>query len=99
MYTNELKKNCVIFFLAFGVPFLSTGQNKKKDLINIHALVDSVKVRLSSHYVFPEKANIVAIHLTSQLKEGSYTPYLKDPQKLARQIEIDIKTIHQDPHL
>jgi retinol-binding protein 3 len=39
------------------------------------------------------------LFLQSQLNKNVYAVYLKNPQKLAEQIERDINKIHHDPHL
>jgi len=99
MYKKQLKTCCAIFFLAFGIPYLCNGQNNTKGLVNIQQLIDSLVTTLNNNYVFPEKAESISIFLQSQLNKNIYAPYLKNPQKLAEQIENDINQIHHDPHL
>jgi hypothetical protein len=99
MYKNQIKTYCAIFLLAFGAPCLCSGQTKTKDPINIHQLIDSLNASLNNNYVFPEKAESISLFLQSQLSKNVYAAYLKNPQKLAEQIEKDINKIHQDPHL
>jgi retinol-binding protein 3 len=99
MFKNQLKTCCAFFLLAFGIPYVSNGQTNTKEPINIHKLVDTLNITLSNNYVFPEKAKSISQHLQTQIKKGAYTLYLNNPQKLALQIESDIKRIHQDPHL
>ena len=99
MYNIQLKTYCAIFLLALGVPYLCSGQTNTKEAINIHQLIDSLNVSLNNNYVFPEKAKTISVFLQTQLKRNAYTPYLKNPQKLAEQIENDINQIHHDPHL
>jgi hypothetical protein len=99
MYKNQLKTYCAIFLLAFGAPCLCGGQTNTKGPINIRQLIDSLNVSLNNNYVFPEKAKSISLFLQSQLNKNAYDPYLKNPQKLAEQIEKDINQIHHDPHL
>ena len=99
MYKKQLNTYCAIFLLAFGAPCLCSGQTNTNGPINISKLVDSLNVSLSNNYVFPEKAKSISEYLQMQIKKGAYTSILKHPQKLALQIESDIKRIHQDPHL
>jgi hypothetical protein len=99
MYKKQLKTYCAIFLLAFGAPCLCGGQTNTKGPINIRQLIDSLNVSLNNNYVFPEKAKSISLFLQSQLNKNAYNPYLKNPQKLAEQIEKDINQIHHDPHL
>jgi retinol-binding protein 3 len=99
MYKRQLKTFCTIFLLAFGTSYLCSGQTKTNDAINIQQLIDSLTVSLSNNYVFPEKAKSIPLFLQTQLERNFYTPYLKNPQKLAEQIEHDINQVHHDPHL
>lgn len=99
MYKKHLKTCCAIFLLSFGVHYLCSGQTKTKATINIQQLIDSLNVSLNNNYVFPEKAKTISLFLQTKLKRNFYTPYLKNPQKLAEQIENDINQIHHDPHL
>ena len=99
MYKKQFKTYCAIFLLAFGVPCLCSGQTNAKGPINIHQLIDSLNISLNNNYVFPEKAKSISLFLQSQLNKNAYVPYLKNPQKLAEQIERDINQIHLDPHL
>lgn len=99
MYKKQLETFCAIFLLAIGAPCICSGQTNTKSSINIRQLIDSLNVSLNNNYVFPEKAKSISRHLQSQIKKGVYTPILKNPQKLAMQIESDIKHIHHDPHL
>jgi hypothetical protein len=99
MYKKQFKTYCAIFLLGLGAPFLCTGQTTTKDPVNIRQLIDSLNVSLNNNYVFPEKAENISLFLQSQLNKNVYAPYLKNPQKLAEQIEKDIAKIHHDPHL
>lgn len=99
MYKKQLKTYFAIFLLAFGAPCLCSGQTNTKDPINIRQLIDSLSVTLKNNYVFPEKAKSITLFLQSQLNKNAYASYLKNPQKLAEQIEKDINQIHHDPHL
>ena len=86
-------------FLALGASYACSAQGNAEDTINIRQLIDSLQAQLNKHYVFPEKAKDVSIHLYAQLQKKAYTPYLTNLPKLAAQIEKDIKQIHNDPHL
>src|SRR6478672_6299238 len=99
MYKKQLRTYCAILLLAFGAPYLCSGQINTKGPINIHQLIDSLNISINNHYVFPEKTKSISQYLQSQIKKGAYLSNLKNPQKLALQIESDIKSIHQDPHL
>ena len=99
MYKKHLKTCCAIFLLSFGVHYSCSGQTNTKATINIQQLIDSLNVSLNNNYVFPEKAKTISLFLQTKLKRNFYTPYLKNPQKLAEQIENDINQIHHDPHL
>lgn len=99
MYKKQLKTYCAILLLVFGTPRLCNGQNNTSGPIDIRRLIDSLNASLSNNYVFPEKAKSILEYLQMQMNNGAYTPILKNPQKLALQIESDVKRIHQDPHL
>ena len=99
MYKRQLKTYHLIFLLAFGTPYLCCAQTQTKGAVNIQILIDSLNVCLNNNYVFPEKAKSISMYLQSQLKKNLYTPYLKNPEKLAEQLENDINQIHHDPHL
>jgi len=99
MFKKPLKTYCAIFLLAFGAPYLCSGQTNTKGTVNIRQLIDSLNVSLKNNYVFPEKAESISLFLQSQLNKNVYAVYLKNPQKLAEQIERDINKIHHDPHL
>lgn len=99
MFQKQFKAYCVFFLLAFGASYLCSGQNPAKDSINLHQLIDSLTRSLNNHYVFPEKAKSISMHLQSQLHKNAYTSYVKNPQQLAEQIQRDITQIHRDPHM
>ena len=99
MYKKLFETYYAIFLLVFGAPCLCIGQTTTKDPVSIRQLIDSLNVRLNNNYVFREKAERISLFLQSQLNKNVYAPYLKNPQKLAEQIEKDIAKIHHDPHL
>jgi C-terminal processing protease CtpA/Prc len=99
MYKSQLKSCWLIFLLSLAVPYLCSGQPDVKKSINISMLVDSLNASLGNNYVFPEKANKIAVYLQAQIKKGAYTVYLDNPQKLAEKIQADIRQVHHDPHL
>jgi C-terminal processing protease CtpA/Prc len=96
---SQFKTYYAFFLLAFGAPYVCSGQTQTKDPIDIHQLIDSLNLSLNTNYVFPEKAKNISLYLQTQLKKNAYAPNLKDPQKLAEQIESDINQVHHDPHL
>ena len=93
------KSYCAFFLLAFGAPYLCSGQTQTKHPIDINQLIDSLNASLNTNYVFPEKAKSISLYLRAQLKKNAYALCLNDPQKLAEQIERDINQVHHDPHL
>ena len=96
---KQLRTYNIFFLLAFGAPYLCSAQANHKEAISIKNLIHSLNESLSNNYVFPEKAESITMYLQAQIKKGAYALYLKNPQRLAQEIESDIKQIHQDPHL
>ena len=93
------KINFIYCLLAITTSHLCDAQNNKKEQINIKALIDSLDLSLNKNYVFPEKAKKISIFLQAQLKSNVYNAFLNNPEKLAEKIELDINSIHRDPHL
>ncbi|CAN5258400.1 hypothetical protein BH11BAC5_BH11BAC5_49940 [soil metagenome] len=99
MYKKQFKTYQLFFLLAIVAPALCNAQNNKKETVNINLLVDSLTTVLNDNYVFPEKAKSITTNLAFQLKQNAYSNELKNPQKLAEQLQKDISKMHHDPHM
>ncbi len=64
----------------------------------VNALIDSLCNALTSHYIFPNKAITMSNYLKAQIKKGTYRS-INNPNKLAYQLETDIRHINYDAHL
>lgn len=94
-------RNLTLSFLwaAALLPYLASGQESKKTVVNATQLIASINASLKTNYVFPDKAQGISKALTAQAKANAYAKVSKDPQKLARQIQADMNKIYQDPHM
>ena len=81
------------------LPGLARGQASQKAVINVSQLVDSIALRLETHYVFPDKAARISTRLRAQAKKNAYASLTKEPEKLAGQLQQDLHNAHRDPHL
>ncbi|MDB5205654.1 MAG: hypothetical protein JWR72_729 [Flavisolibacter sp.] len=89
----------LFFLFAFITPHVCSAQISKPQPVNINELINSITDSLNKHYIFPDKAESIAAYLQSQLKKNAYKDLLGDPRKLAHQIELDIHSVHHDPHM
>lgn len=96
---KNLKSITMSLVLVFSISFLCSGQDNLKPSIEASQLIDSINLSLKNNYVFPEKAHHIAKHLKAQVKMKAYASFLKDPKKLAIQIQTDIYKAHRDPHM
>jgi len=96
---NNLRSFTISLALIFSTSYLCSGQDNLKQSIDVRRLIDTVNVRLKDNYVFPEKSELIAKLLKSQLKKKTYASLSNDPQKLSAQIQADIYSIHRDPHM
>lgn len=88
----------VILFVFITIGGIS-AQGSKQQPVRIADLVNAVSDSLTRYYIFPEKAEIISGYLHAKEKKGAYVSLLKNPQKLAQQLDTDISSIHHDPHL
>ena len=96
---KNLKSITMSLVLVFSISYLCSGQDNLKPSIEASQLIDSINLSLKNNYVFPEKAHHIAKHLKAQVKMKAYASFLKDPKKLAIQIQTDIYKAHRDPHM
>lgn len=96
---KNLKSFTISLVLVFSISYLCRGQENLKPSIDVRHLIDTVNLRLKNNYVFPEKADLIAKFLKSQVKKKTYALLSKDPRKLAEQIQADIYNVHRDPHM
>ncbi len=89
----------LFFANAFIQSIQSSGQISNPQSVGIIELIYSITDSLKKHYIFPEKADSISVYLISQLKKNAYKHLLGNPLKLAQQIEIDIHSVHHDPHM
>ncbi|WP_207494874.1 S41 family peptidase [Aridibaculum aurantiacum] len=97
MYQNKIKVFITCFFLLLFISNLSIGQVANK-LSSSH-LIDTINMKLEKNYIFHDKARMIAEHLQSRAKKGAYNSLSADPEKLAAMIQVDINTVHRDPHM
>ncbi|HEX8332520.1 MAG TPA: S41 family peptidase, partial [Segetibacter sp.] len=89
----------LLFANAVGQSTGGTAQVSKPQAVNIKELINSISDSLKKHYIFPDKAASISVYLGLQLNKDAYKDLLSNPQKLARQIEQDIHSVHHDPHM
>jgi hypothetical protein len=77
--------------------FAQSVQGKSKP-VSVKILIDSLNKALDRTYIFPDKSQIMATYLKSQLKKGVYKS-IADPELLADKIGGDLQAAHKDGHL
>lgn len=77
--------------------FAQSAQGKSKP-VSVKILIDSLDRALDRIYIFPDKSQIMASYLKSQLKKGVYKN-IADPKLLADKIGGDLQAAHKDGHL
>lgn len=94
-----LKIYKLFLLFVFVIPNTVAAQVGKPTTVKIHELINSICDSLNKHYIFPEKAERIAVYLQSRLKTNAYQDLLDKPEKLAEQIGWDINRVHHDPHM
>ncbi|MFI5131997.1 MAG: S41 family peptidase [Chitinophagales bacterium] len=94
-YFLVLLQPCLLTF--FGFVELK-GQEPKKQVISVEALIDSLNNALSRNYIFPDKSKAISTYLKERLKQNAFKN-IADPRNLARIIQQDINSVHRDRHL
>lgn len=97
----KISKSFVLLgFIIFIIKYTAIAQpDDNKPPIKINELIDVVSDSLNRHYIFPDKSASISAYLHSKAQSNTYAGLANDPQKLARQITVDISSIQKDPHL
>lgn len=95
---NMKNSQLLFYFLALLLPVVNYSQDIKRE-IKLSQLIDSINLKLSDNYVFPDKAQLIAKSLKAQLKKKVFSSTANEPQKLVKQLQAEIFKVHKDPHM
>lgn len=88
----------VVTLTLFGFAAAQSIVQKAEKPVAVETLIQEINSQLNRTYVFPDKAQLIANHLQSQLKKGAYES-ITDPGILAEKISDDIQSVQKDGHL
>ncbi len=91
---------CVVLLFLMINPVSVCAQDfgKKMNSKEIKTLIDSLSKALRTHYIYNDKAEIMASSITKNYKKGIYDN-AKNRRELAMQLNGDLQKAHPDKHM